>query len=59
LKKIRFCPKCKSTDIEGDLSVQSFVEGYNRFKCNKCGYSGMFFPEVDEKEYKKISKVFK
>jgi predicted nucleic-acid-binding Zn-ribbon protein len=46
----RMCPKCKSRNIEADLSAQSFAKGsvFNRFKCNNCGYTGEFFPEADK-----------
>ena len=52
-KPVRICPKCKSTDISPDLSIQAYGKGsfFNEYKCNKCGYTGQFFPEV-----KKISK---
>ncbi|MCK4521187.1 MAG: hypothetical protein KAU20_01345 [Nanoarchaeota archaeon] len=57
-KLIKICPKCKSTDISPDLSVQSYAQGsfFNQYKCNDCGYNGQFFPEVNEKELKKTSK---
>lgn len=47
-KFVRICPKCKSMDLSIDLSVQSYARGsfFNQFKCNKCGYSEIFFPEV-------------
>ncbi|MBN2368453.1 hypothetical protein JXC34_05535 [Candidatus Woesearchaeota archaeon] len=46
----RICPKCKSKDISPDLSAQSYARGsiFNQFKCNACGYTGEFFPEVEE-----------
>ena len=56
MKKFRFCPKCGSKDIEALISVTSYLEGFNRFKCRKCGNEGMFFPEIDEEEYKKVKK---
>ncbi len=44
----RICPKCKSTDISPDLSAESYGHGtiFNQYKCNKCGFSGQFFPEL-------------
>lgn len=47
--KQRICPKCKGRDIKSDLSSHSFAQGsiFNKFKCNKCGFEGIFFPEVD------------
>ena len=39
--KIRFCPKCKSTE------VNLFVGGITgKYKCKKCGYVGIF-PEKE------------
>ena len=45
------CPKCKSEYISADLSASSFAQGsvFNKYKCNNCGYEGMFFPEVKSK----------
>lgn len=56
-KLIRFCPKCKSTDVIPDLSLQSYGRGsfFNQYKCNKCGFTGLFFPEVAEDELKNKS----
>ena len=58
MKKVRFCPKCGSKDVERDVSVQSYGGGtiFNQFKCNKCGYEGQFFPECYEDDYKMIKK---
>ncbi|MBR9701269.1 hypothetical protein GOV11_05390 [Candidatus Woesearchaeota archaeon] len=44
---MRFCPRCKSEDISPDLSVNAIGKGsiFNSYICNKCGYSGEFFPE--------------
>lgn len=55
-KFVRICPKCKSTDTSPDLSFQAYGSGsiFNSFKCNKCGYTGVFFPEVDKRDLKKI-----
>jgi predicted nucleic-acid-binding Zn-ribbon protein len=57
---MRFCPVCKSKDIENDLSVQSIGSGevFNRLRCKNCGYSGIFFPEIskESKPQKKARK---
>ncbi len=47
-KSKRICPKCKSKNISADLSASSFAKGsvFNQFKCNNCGYIGIFYPEV-------------
>ncbi len=51
LNKIRICPKCKSKDVSADLSAQSYAQGsfFNQYKCNKCGHTGQFFPEISKK----------
>ena len=48
-KHLRICPKCKSKYISPDFSRQTFGEGseFNSYKCNGCGYRGIFFPEMD------------
>ncbi|HJW97308.1 MAG TPA: hypothetical protein VJ485_04065 [archaeon] len=50
-KFVRICPKCKSNDLSHDMSVGAIARGsvYNSYKCNKCGYTGIFFPEIREK----------
>lgn len=52
MAKKRICPKCRSTDISPDLSAESYGKGsmFNAYKCNKCGYKGEFFPEVDDED---------
>ncbi|MBU2475310.1 MAG: hypothetical protein KKC38_02245 [Nanoarchaeota archaeon] len=59
MKKIRFCPKCGSKDVDTIYSVLSYMVGFERMVCNKCGYQGMFFPECYEEEYRKIKAKFK
>jgi len=51
-KSTKICPKCKSKDISPDFSLNTFGEAseFNKFKCNNCGYSSIFFPEVEKKE---------
>jgi len=41
---MRFCPKCKSENVEKDLSTESFAQGsfFNKYK-----FEGIFFPEKD------------
>ena len=48
----RMCPKCKSDNVNIDWSAEATFSGQStvkNFKCNKCGYAGIFFPEVDKK----------
>jgi len=46
----RICPKCKCKNLKKDFSIESFARGsvFNDYVCNECGYSGQFFPEVDD-----------
>ena len=53
MKKVkRICPKCKSKNVSPDFSLKTFGEAseFNKHKCNKCGYSSIFFPEIEEKK---------
>lgn len=52
------CPKCGSTDISPSLSLKAYGQGsfFSEHKCNKCGYTGMFFPIVKKKVKKKTKK---
>ena len=61
-KYTRFCPKCGSTNTEMDIG--GFEMGTPiGFVCKNCRFSGVGFPEADEKglEYiqKRISKIKK
>lgn len=59
MKKVRFCPKCGSKDIEDIYFALYFIAAIGRKRCRKCGYQGMFFPECDEEDYNEITKKFK
>jgi len=50
-KSIKICPKCRSADIGADFSAHSFAQGsvFNKYKCNSCGFEGIFFPETESK----------
>lgn len=52
--KIRFCPKCKSTNIEKDLEVLPTKFGIQLdWICKDCGFKAAEFPQ---KEVKSINK---
>lgn len=59
-KTIIKCPKCGSSSISTDLTnAASVLTGSTPKVCNDCGYSSIFFPEVDvdeEQSYKKNNK---
>ena len=50
----KFCPKCKSEDVKIDLDPTNVVGTPQNWKCNKCGYSSLLFPEL--KKVKAIEK---
>ncbi len=56
--KYRICPKCKSKNVSPDFSIKTFGEKseFNKFKCNNCGYSSIFFPEIGKTIINKKSK---
>ena len=51
-KDMHICPKCKSKNVSPDFSLKTFGEAseFNKFKCNKCDHSSIFFPEIDKKQ---------
>ena len=52
--KIRFCPKCKSENVEMNATPLSAVAGINPgWICNKCGFNSLEFPEKELKLNKK------
>jgi hypothetical protein len=56
-KYIRVCPECHSTDTQPDMSADSYAKGLlNQWKCNTCGYAGLFFPEYTFEDIKKIKE---
>ena len=59
---VLICPKCKSTKIaphpkNGHKTEhgQVFEATYTRHICEKCGYTGNFFPEI-QKFKQKVKK---
>ena len=44
---VKICPKCKSENVSPDFSLRTFGEQseFNKYKCNNCGHSSVFFPE--------------
>jgi transposase-like protein len=54
---LRLCPECNSTDVHPDMSAESYAKGlFNQWKCDHCGYSGLFFPEYTAEDIKKIKE---
>ena len=62
--KVKFCPKCKSTEIKSLPMTTPIKTIYHYsspsiYKCVKCGFEGAIFPEADKKNLDKIIKEFK
>lgn len=49
--KIRFCPKCKSKNVQINITLGAAFGFPQQWRCNKCGFKSYDFPEmeVDEK----------
>ena len=54
--KVKFCPKCKSSNIEKELNVLLAVGAPQKWICKECGYYGLMFPEINEKNINKIRR---
>lgn len=44
--KVRFCPKCKSTDVKYVFHLQNLFGLIPRMECNKCKNHAIDFPIV-------------
>ena len=52
---VRACPRCGSKDVWSDFSVPAFVAGgFLPYRCDSCGHTGSFFPEVESSSRKKL-----
>lgn len=60
-EKTRICPKCGSVDVSFDFSNSAGI-AYGtpgKYKCGKCGFSAMIFPEIDKEETEEFRKQMK
>jgi len=48
--KIRFCPNCKSTDVQINISTMAVFGFPQKWICNKCGFKQFAFPEMEVDE---------
>ncbi len=57
-KYLNICPKCKSTDVhmEKDNLATGAMGLPTKYVCEKCGYAGFNFPEMEVSEKKNESK---
>jgi len=44
----KFCPRCKSENVEKEMGVLLAVGIPQKWKCKKCGYYGFIFPEKEK-----------
>jgi len=56
-KYIRICPKCGDVDVKpyNEMDMISWG-GAARWRCNKCNYNAVLFPEVNIDEVEKFRK---
>lgn len=54
-ERIKFCPKCGSTNMRSTMVLMS---SSNEWKCNKCGFKGIAF-EGDAEFIKKYREKLK
>ncbi|MBY8991162.1 MAG: hypothetical protein KGD58_10450 [Candidatus Lokiarchaeota archaeon] len=48
---IRICPKCKEATLKSGFNVSGWLAP-NFVECQKCGYAGYFYIEIDPEDYK-------
>lgn len=44
----RFCPKCKSEDVQININASASFGAPQMWKCNKCGFQNYIFPEKEK-----------
>lgn len=49
-EKFVFCPRCKSTNVSGDINILIIMGAPQGWKCNDCGYKAIIFPEAVREE---------
>lgn len=54
-KTFLICPRCYSKDISYISNTIAIVSAA-QYKCRDCEYTSELFPEVSEKEFKKIKE---
>mgnify|MGYP001570854801 FL=1 len=57
--KITICPKCKSTNVEKEITASSIIGIPQEWVCNDCNFSNNVFPEVEFEDKKLKSKKLK
>lgn len=54
--KVRFCPNCKSTDVQFVFKLKNLFGLVPRIECNKCKNNGIDFPLLIVKDKKNLNK---
>lgn len=54
--KVKFCPNCKSTDVQFVFKLKNLFGLVPRIECNECKNSGIDFPLLVVKDKKNLSK---
>lgn len=53
IKGLRFCPKCKSTNIRKEFNIFLIFGAPQKWRCQDCGFTGYLFPEKLKKRERK------
>jgi transposase-like protein len=46
-KKMKFCPRCKSKNVQKDFTLFTLVGAPSQWRCLDCGFTGHIFPEAE------------
>ena len=49
----KFCPRCKSKNVEIKATAMIGIGAPQNWVCNNCGYSNIVFPELKKLKTKK------
>ncbi len=47
-KSAVFCPRCKSTHVEKELTASAAFGAPQEWVCNNCGFRGHIFPKIEK-----------
>jgi rubredoxin len=53
IKRIRFCPKCKSVKVKKEFTFFMVFGAPQKWVCQDCGFKGHIFPEKEIKSKEK------
>lgn len=57
--KIMFCPKCKSPNVQKEITFMLIFGATQEWKCNNCGFKGYIFPQATKIQYNKNKSIKK